>query len=191
MIEDILRAMGMTTVLLASSAALAQEDDVLTLGGIVVGRNADTLEWRLGGGGYDTGPFTPDTFTGGVINGEVLLPSPDVLAVIGSPRPYLGADIAISDDPIHVAYAGLNWEAYLTKAFYVGFSLGGSLNSDERVSNDAGEERNLGSPVLFHLQASAGYDFNRSVGIQAFVNHFSNAQLAKDNDGLESTSTLR
>jgi lipid A 3-O-deacylase len=157
------------------------------LGGIEIGKNADRYEVRVGGGIYDTGPFTPDTFDGGVINGEILAPSPDFLAAIGSPRPYLGTDIAISDDPIHVFYAGLNWEAYLTERFYLGFSLGGSVNTDEEKRNDEGDLRDLGSPVLFHLQASAGFDFTRDVGVQVFLNHISNANLASSNDGLEST----
>ena len=167
--------------------AVAQESSRMALGGIVIGKNADLMEWRLGGGLYDTGPFTPDSFSGGTVNAEVLLPSPDFLAAIGSPRPYLGTDIAISNDPIHVFYAGLNWEAYLTDAFYLGFSLGGSVNSDSKVGNDEGEVRDLGSPILFHLQASAGYDFTRNLGAQIYLIHVSNANIADSNDGLEST----
>jgi hypothetical protein len=140
----------------------------------------------LGGGAYDAGPFTPDSFSGGVINGEFLFPSFDVLKGIGSPRPYIGTDIAISDDPIHVLYAGLNWQAYLTQRFYLGFSLGGSLNSDSKRTNDKGDERDLGSTVLFHLQASAGVDITEKLGAEAFLNHISNANLGSSNDGLES-----
>ena len=166
----------------------AQAEEVSTfLGGIDIGKNADRYEVRAGGAMYDAGPFTPDTFDGGVINGEILAPSPAFLAGIGSPRPYIGTDIAISDDPIHVFYAGLNWEAYLTDRFYLGFSLGGSVNTDDKKFNDEGGKRDLGSPVLFHLQASAGVDFTPDIGVQVFLNHFSNANLASSNDGLEST----
>ncbi len=157
------------------------------LGGIDIGKNAARYEVRAGGAAYDVGPFTPDTFDGGVINGEVLAPSPAFLAVLGSPRPYIGTDIAISDDPIDVFYAGLNWEAYLTDRFYLGLSLGGSVNTDQKKRNDEGELRDLGSPVLFHLQASAGLDFTRDIGMQVYLNHISNANLASSNDGLEST----
>ena len=157
------------------------------LGGIDIGKNAARYEVRAGGALYDAGPFTPSTFDGGVVNGEILAPSPAFLAGIGSPRPYIGTDIAISDDPIHVFYAGLNWEAYLTDRFYLGFSLGGSVNTADEKRNGDGDERDLGSPVLFHLQASAGFDFTRDIGVQAYLNHFSNANLATSNDGLEST----
>ena len=75
------------------------------------GKNTDYWEVRFGGGGYDYGPTTPSDFTGGVDNLEIVAPSPDYyLRRTGSPRPYIGTDIAISDDAIHVIYASLNWE---------------------------------------------------------------------------------
>ncbi len=176
----------LSCALLACGAAPAVAEDAGFLGGIQFDKNADKSEIRIGGGAYDAGPFTPDSFSGGVVNGEFLFPSFDVLAGIGSPRPYIGADIAISDHPIHVLYAGLNWQAYLTQRIYLGFSLGGSVNSDSKRTNDAGSERDLGSRVLFHLQASAGFDITENLGAEAFLNHFSNANLASSNDGLES-----
>jgi lipid A 3-O-deacylase len=183
--KRLLLLLGAASALGAGPAA-AQEAPGL-LGGIQIGKNADAFELRLGGGAYDAGPFTPDSFSGGVINSEFLVPSFDFLSAIGSPRPYLGAEIAISDDPIHFVYGGLNWEAYLTKRFSIGFSAGGSINSDsERVSDD-GDERDLGSRVLFHLQVSAGFDLTPKLGVQAFINHFSNANLGSSNDGMEST----
>lgn len=151
------------------------------------GRNADRWEARLGGAFYDSGPFSSQIFSGGVINGEFLAPSPDFLSAIGSPRPYVGTDIALSDHEIHVLYAGLNWEAYYTKRLYLGFSAGGSVNSDKSKANDFGEVKDLGSSVLFHLQASAGFDITPNLTAQVYLNHFSNANLADSNDGLEST----
>ncbi|MHB2264376.1 acyloxyacyl hydrolase [Aliihoeflea sp. PC F10.4] len=150
------------------------------------GRNSDRWEVRFGVGAFDAGPFTRQQLPGAVINGEVLAPAPDFLGAIGSPRPYIGFDAAIADDPIHVVYAGLNWEAYFAERFYVGFSVGGSLNSDERIVLDDGRVKDLGSPVLFHLQASIGYDFTEQVTAQVYLNHFSNAGLASANNGLES-----
>ncbi len=155
-------------------------------GGFEFARNAARWEIRLGVGAYDTGPFTTDTFSGASVNGEVLAPSADFLAAIGSPRPYVGTDIAISSDPIHVFYAGLNWEAYVTERLSLGLSLGGAVVTDDTVSNAVGEIRDLGSPVLFHLQASAGFDVTPDIGAQIYFNHFSNAYLADANDGLES-----
>lgn len=177
-------------VLTAGAAALAIPPAALAadgfLGGIKVGKNAARWEVRAGAADYDTGVFSSKTVTGTVLNAEVLAPSPGFLAGIGAPRPYIGTDIAISKNPIDVFYAGLNWEAYLTKRFYLGFSVGGSVNTRQTVTNTSGKEKDLGSPLLFHLQASAGFDLTKDVTAQLYYNHFSNAGLADSNDGLES-----
>jgi lipid A 3-O-deacylase len=151
------------------------------------GRNADRWETRIGSAFYDSGPFSSQIFSGGVINGEFLAPSPDFLSGIGSPRPYVGTDISLSDEAIYVLYAGLGWEAYLTQRLYLGFGAGGSINSDKSKANDFGEVKDLGSQVLFHLQASVGFDITPNLTAQVYLNHFSNANLADSNDGLEST----
>lgn len=155
-------------------------------GNIKIGKNAAKWEVRGGIAAYDSGVFSKQTLDGVVLNAEILAPSPDFLAGIGAPRPYVGADIALSDDPIDVFYAGLNWEAYLTKRFYVGFSFGGSINTDDAVRNAAGDEKDLGSHLLFHLQASAGFDVTQNLTAQVYYNHFSNAGFARANNGLES-----
>lgn len=150
------------------------------------GRNADYWEVRFGGGAYDFGPTTPQVFSGAVLNGEILAPSPDFLDRLGSPRFYLGGDYALSDDPIHVIYLGLNWELYLTQKFYLGFSGGGAWNSSETTTSSSGATKALGSSTLFHLQLSAGYDITSAITMQLFYNHFSNANLKNSNKGLES-----
>jgi hypothetical protein len=175
----------LSSSLIASVSAATAEEQTL-LSGIAFGKNAERWEVRAGAAVYDFGPFSPQSFSGAVINGEVLAPSPGFLGFIGSPRPYLGADIAVSDHPIHVVYAGLNWEAYLSRRLYLGFSAGGSLNNRRSQTNEHGEVKDLGSSVLFHLQASAGYDFTENMTAQVYINHFSNAQLGSSNDGLES-----
>tara|TARA_R110000751_G_scaffold107645_8_gene204061 strand:- start:154511 stop:155095 length:585 start_codon:yes stop_codon:yes gene_type:complete len=164
---------------------LAADDTIL--GEIKVGKYSDIWEVRFGGAAFDTGPASPNNFSGAIINAEVLAPSPDFLDVIGSPRPLLGTEIAISDDPIHVVYAGLNWEAHVTERLYLGFSGGGSWNSSQVTTNSiSGSTKDLGSSFLFLLQASIGYDVTEKVTLQAFYNHFSNAYLAASNPGLES-----
>ncbi len=154
--------------------------------GIRFGKNADYWEVRFGGGAYDWGPTTPSDFTGGVVNFEIVAPSPDYLERIGSPRPYIGADVAISDDAIHVIYAGLNWEAYVTKRLYFGFNGGGSVNTGPRQVSTSGASKDLGSSFLFHLQASIGFDITEKLTVQVFLNHVSNANIDNSNPGLES-----
>ena len=169
--------------LLMLAPALGFDD---THSGIRFGKNADYWEVRFGGGAYDFGPTTPSDFSGGVVNFEVVAPSPDFLARIGAPRPYIGTDIAISDDAIHVVYAGLNWEAYVTRRLYFGFSGGGSWNTGPKQTAASGASKNLGSVILFHLQLSIGFDITEKLTAQVYLNHVSNAYIANSNPGLES-----
>lgn len=132
-----------------------------------------------------TGP--PNSFDGGIINAEILAPSPYFLDVIGSPRPYVGTDIAISDNPINTVYTGLNWQVHVMPWLYVGFSGGGAW-ADSRVTTDTATNttKDLGSNWLFHLQASVGIDITPALMIEVFYNHFSNASISNFNVGLES-----
>ena len=166
------------------TAAFASDDAFLSR--LEIGKHARDWEARFGGGAFDTGPASPNHFSGGIINGEILLPSPDILVAIGSPRPLIGADIAISDNPVHVVYTGLNWQVHLTQRLYVGFTGGGSWNSS-RVTTDAasGATKDLGSEWLFLLQATIGIDITEKLLVELFYNHFSNASLTEFNVGLE------
>lgn len=150
------------------------------------GHNADYWEVRFGGGAFDYGPVTPRDFSGGVINAEILAPSPDFLRSIGAPRPYVGGDIAVSDDPLHVFYFGLSWDFYVTERMYLGLAGGGSLNSNANKTDDNGNTKHLGSTILFHLQASLGIDITSWLTAQIFYNHYSNASLRDRNAGLDS-----
>ena len=163
-----------------------QAAETTFLGGIEIGKHSSRWEARLGGGAFDTGPFTSSELSGAAINGELVAPSPAFLSVIGSPRPYIGADVAISDNPVHLIYAGFNWEVHLTRNVYLGFSAGGAWNSSPLTINAAGMSKNLGSSLLFHLQASAGVDITSNLTAQIFLNHFSNAGIKNPNHGLES-----
>ena len=169
-------AMAFAALGLASAPAMADD-----LGGIRIAPHADQWEARIGGGVYDIGLFTPHDFNGGTINAEVLAPSPSFLEWLGAPRPYIGADVGLASDPIHFFYTGLNWETQIVKGFYLGFSAGGALATDSEVG-----PRDLGSNLLFHLQASAGIDITETATLQIYMNHYSNAQLANSNDGIES-----
>lgn len=186
---QLLRSISAATIVLSTGLFMSvttQAAEKTFLGGIVLGKHSERWEARLGGGAFDTGPFTSRILSGGVINGEILAPSPEFLSFLGSPRPYIGTEIAISDDPIHVIYAGFNWEAHLTQRLYLGFSGGGSWNSSKLTTTAAGAVKNLGSSLLFHLQGSIGFDFTENVTGQIYLNHFSNAGIKAPNHGLES-----
>ena len=151
------------------------------------GNYADKMEIRLGVASYDTGLFAPMKYDGVSFNGEVLFRSPEFLSFIGSPRPYIGFDTAIVDDPgrpVSFGYAGLNWTYNLTSKFYLSGSLGGSVNDARNLKNPV-RYKGLGCNALFHLGAAVGYDITSNVTVQAYANHFSNANLCKENDGAE------
>ena len=132
-----------------------------------------------------SGIFSSQKLGGFVIDAEALAPSPALLSGLGAPRPYIGMDLPVSDDPIDMFYTGLNWDAYFGSRFYLGFSLGGAVASKRKVTNHLGNTKDLGSSVLFHLQASAGYDLTPNMTVQVYYNHFSNARLARPDPGLE------
>ncbi|MEX0347769.1 MAG: acyloxyacyl hydrolase [Rhizobiaceae bacterium] len=180
-----LRSLVCAAAIPLASVATANATDSSFQGGIQIGKHSDRWEVRAGGGSFDTGPFTSQRLSGGVINAEIVAPSPQFLEILGAPRPYLGTDISVSGTPVHVVYGGFNWEAHLTQRFYLGFSAGGSWNSST-LTVGGGGTKNLGSSLLFHLQASAGFDFTSNLTGQVFLNHFSNAGIKAPNHGLES-----
>jgi hypothetical protein len=155
--------------------------------GFDVGRHSNQWEVRGGVADYDAGPFTSQFGNGPIVNAELFAASPAFLDIIGSPRPYFGADIATDDTQTNVVYAGLNWQAHLYERFYLGFSAGGAVLEDQLIGDGSGRAKDLGSDVLFHLQASAGFDFTPDLSAEIYLNHVSNAGLEDANSGLEST----
>lgn len=143
------------------------------------GKNSDRLEARIGGGIYGVDFIGRSHLSTGVINGELLLPSPGWLDVIGSPRPYVGADAGLDSDAVHFFYAGLNWDYHLTQRLYLSASLGGAVHTADTLSR-------LGSRALFHVGAAVGVDFTPNLTGQVYFNHFSNAGLASENSGHDS-----
>lgn len=148
------------------------------------GPYADRYEARIGVMAYDRGAFSTDDFSGTVINGEFLFKSPEFLSAIGSPRPYLGFDAAIADDPIHFAYAGLSWDMALTSRLYLSASLGGAVTTADNLE-DPTAYKALGSRALFHVALGMGFDITRDLTLQLYADHFSNAGLTEPNNGAE------
>lgn len=144
------------------------------------------MEARLGLLAYDRGAFSSDVFDGVVVNGEFLFRSPEFLGGIGSPRPYVGFDAAIADDPIHFFYTGLSWDMSLTNRTYLSANVGGAITTARNL-DDPTQYKALGSRVLFHLGAAVGFDLTDHVTMQLYADHFSNANLTKPNNGAEAT----
>lgn len=148
------------------------------------GIHSDWNEIRAGLLAYDRGLFTTDEYDGVVINGEFLFRSPQMLSGIGSPRPYIGFDAAIADDPVHFIYGGLNWDFRLTQKLYLSTSFGGAVTTADELENPKNHKA-LGCRVLFHVGAAVGYDVSERWTVQAYADHFSNADLCEQNDGAE------
>jgi lipid A 3-O-deacylase len=148
-------------------------------------------ELKIGGLAHDVTLLGRHVETGEDINIEALFTSPTLLAVIGSPRPHLGADINVEGNTSDV-YTGLTWGWTLLHGvftpidgIFVNGSLGGALQDGYEDSAPPGRKR-LGSPVLFRESVELGYQVNPLISVSAFVDHISNANLAPRNAGITS-----
>jgi lipid A 3-O-deacylase len=65
-------------------------------------------EVKIGALAHDVAFFTHHVESGTDVNLEVLFTAPDLLSVIGSPRPHIGADINTSGNTSD-GYFGLTW----------------------------------------------------------------------------------
>jgi lipid A 3-O-deacylase len=140
---------------------------------------------------HDVGFLTHHVEHGVDVNIEMLFTPPDLLSIIGSPRPHIGADInddGYTSDP----YAGLTWGISLIQnlfragdAVFMTGSLGGAYQTGY-IDNAPPEHKRLGSPVLFRESAELGYQITPVISISAILDHISNADLAQHNAGITS-----
>lgn len=185
MLIAFLRIVALAAIFIWAAAPSLHAEDRYLFGDFgQIGKNADKLELQLGLLSYDTGLFSTQKFHGAVVNGEVLFPSPDFLYFLGSPRPHIGFDAALVDDPVHFVYTGLTWDTYLTDRLYLSASLGGALTTADNLK-DPTEYKALGCRTLFHLGAGLGFDVTENATVQLYADHFSNANLCSPNDGAE------
>ena len=136
---------------------------------------------------HDEGPFSSHKEADSVdVNLEVQFVSPEVLEVIGSPRPHLGADINTVGDTSSF-YFGLTyeWDDFdVWKGFFIGFSIGGAYHDGE-TNNAPADRKELGCSLLFRGSFEFGYRFWDTHGISLMLDHISNAKLCDHNEGLE------
>jgi len=148
-------------------------------------------EVKIGVLAHDVGFLTHHVEHGSDVNLEMLFTPPDLLALIGSPRPHIGADIntagATSD-----AYAGLTWGISLIQnlfrpgdSVFMTGSLGGAYQ-DGYIDNAPSERKRLGSPILFRESAELGYQITPVISVAALLDHISNADLGQHNAGITS-----
>jgi lipid A 3-O-deacylase len=125
------------------------------------------------------------------VNLEMLFTPPDLLAIIGSPRPHIGADINTAGKTSD-GYFGLTWGISLIQNLFrpgdyvfANGSLGGAVHDGYLLSAPDGHKR-LGSPVLFRESAEVGYQVTPTISVSALLDHISNANLAPRNAGITS-----
>ena len=148
-------------------------------------------EIKVGGLWHDVGFLGDHTERGADINLEMLFNSPDILAIIGSPRPHIGGDYNTAGQTSDV-FTGLTWGISLIQnlfrpgdAIFVTGSLGGAYQ-DGYIDNAPLGRKRLGSPILFRESAELGYQVTPMISISAILDHISNANLAQHNGGITS-----
>lgn len=153
------------------------------------GRLLDQM--KMGILAHDVGFLGDPIESGPDINLEMLFTSPQILHIIGSPRPTLGGDFNTAGNTSD-AYLGLTWGITLIQhmfgsggSLFLNGGLGGAVENGY-IDNAPLGRKALGSPVLFHLTADLGYQITPTLSIEAFLEHMSNADLATHNAGITS-----
>lgn len=148
-------------------------------------------EVKIGALAHDIGFLTHHVETGANVNIEMLFTPPDLLRVIGSPRPHLGAEINTSGNTSN-GYFGLTWGITLIQGLfgagdgiYANGSLGGAIH-DGHIDTAPPNRKRLGSRILFRESAELGYQINPAISVSAILDHISNANLSGRNAGITS-----
>ena len=125
------------------------------------------------------------------VNLEMLFTPPDVLRIIGSPRPHIGADINTSGHTSD-GYFGLTWGIMLIQSLFgagdgvfVNGSLGGAVH-DGYINSGPPDRKLLGTRVLFRESAELGYQLVPGISMSALLDHMSNANIGRHNMGITS-----
>ena len=173
--------------LMAICATAAQAADIYDGGGKDYAPwpapTTSQFEVRLGVLDHDPGIFGNPKEKGVNVNAEVLFASPDFLSALWSPRPHIGGTLN-TDGYTDQVYAGLTWRRDFWRNLFGEFSFGPSLN-DGKLDKEFPDRKALGSNVLFRESVSLGVQFDAVNSVSAFLDHISNAGLAKYNGGME------
>ena len=119
---------------------------------------------------------------GADINGELLFTSPSLLRVIGRPRPHFGVAVNTAGATSY-AYFGLTWTATVFNRAFISGALGGAVHDGE-LNDEKPDRKALGSRILFHEYVEAGYRVTPVLSLSVFLDHMSNANLARRNAGM-------
>jgi lipid A 3-O-deacylase len=143
---------------------------------------------------HDVGFLGHHVEGGADVNLEMLFTPPDILRVIGSPRPHIGADINTAGKTSD-GYFGLTWGIMLIQSLFgagdgvfANGSLGGAIHDGSPLTGATPPpgRKLLGSRILFRESAELGYQINPAISVSAILDHISNANLAPRNAGITS-----
>jgi lipid A 3-O-deacylase len=118
---------------------------------------------------------------------EALFRSPDFLAPIGAPRPYVYASLS-TQGYTNLAAAGLNWTGRPTERWSIEGAFGISYNDgvDDIVDlppddpfriETANTRALLGSEWLFHSRLGTDYALTDNWAVGVYYEHFSHGQI--------------
>jgi len=145
-------------------------------------------EAKVGALAHDVGFLGDHRESGWDINGEILFTSPGFLQWAFAPRPHHGASIN-TDGNTDQAYAGLTWTIlgrngiWSNNDIFANFAFGPSLNNGKTYTADPNRKA-LGSHILFRESLEFGYWFLPNTNASIYLDHISNAGLARPNEGL-------
>jgi len=190
-------ALGSTALLVLAPPRATAQTSAPQIGGVPTNIPQPNIidEVKIGVLAHDVGFLTHHVESGADLNVEMLFTSPDLLSIIGSPRPHIGADINTAGNTSD-GYFGLTWRATLLSdllrpgdGIFVTGSLGGALQDGFTGSTDVEPppgRKFLGSVALFRESVELGYQITPTVSIAALLDHISNADLAPRNAGITS-----
>jgi hypothetical protein len=103
-------------------------------------------------------------------------------------RPTIGGTVNLNGDTSQ-AYLGLIYGGPISENWFVEIGGGASVHNGKLETTDP-ERKELGSRVLFHVQASIGVMLSDTTSLSLYADHISNAGIEERNEGLE-TAGLR
>ncbi|MEQ8604990.1 MAG: acyloxyacyl hydrolase [Marivibrio sp.] len=116
------------------------------------------------------------------VNAELLF-APLAEVIGGRLHPALGLSINSSGDTSK-AYAGVRYRYETVGGPFFGLGFGAAVHDGETEAV-AADKKALGSRVLFHNVAEAGWRFTERYAASIYFDHVSNASLADENEGLD------
>ncbi len=140
-------------------------------------------EIRIGALAHDTGPFTDRKERSPALNAEILFGSVGMLGK-GVLRPHIGGSMTTGGKTDQV-YAGLSSTWPVMNWGFFELSLGGMAHSGNTNEGEPGR-KDLGCHVLFRGSVSGGIYLGPHHSLSVMLDHASNANLCKKNEGLES-----